>query len=260
MKRKDFLKIAGTSLLSVISFQGYEAQTISNGVTIQWLGHTSFLFTGDGIRVLVNPFAALGCTAGYRLPKVEADLVLLSSLLLDEGSATDLPGNPKVIYEAGDYQYQGIKFQGISIPHDRFGGRRFGTNIVWRWTMGGVRILHLGGAAATIGIEEKILMGSPDVALVPVGGGPKAYNPQEAIEAIAVLNPKIIIPTQYLTPAADPLQCDLVKVDDFLNLAPENATIQQLDGNQITISPQNLPAEGILIKVFNYQNLLITIE
>ncbi|TVQ46188.1 MAG: Zn-dependent hydrolase [Gloeocapsa sp. DLM2.Bin57] len=255
MERRKFLIYTAASLATIISWQGYQAQTPNNSVTIEWLGHMSFLFRGEGIRVLVNPFATLGCTAGYRLPRVEADLVLLSSFLLDEGSAEDLPGNPQVLYEPGDYQYQGIRFQGIGIPHDREGGRRFGTNVAWSWTMGGLRILHLGGAAAPLGIEERILMGSPDILLVPVGGGPKAYNPSEAIEAISVLNPRIIIPTQYLTPAADPLQCDLVNVDEFLNLA-NDSTIQRLNTNQITISTQNLPTEGSLIKVFNYQNLL----
>ncbi|ELR96824.1 MBL fold metallo-hydrolase [Gloeocapsa sp. PCC 73106] len=252
MKRKTFLSYAGASFLTLVSLP-LTAQT--QGLTIQWLGHTSFLFIGDGVRVLVNPFEALGCTAGYRLPKIEADLVLLSSLLLDEGAATDLPGNPQVIYEPGDYQYAGIKFQGVSIPHDREGGRRFGLNVVWRWTLGGINILHMGGAASVLGVEEKILMGTPDLALIPVGGGPKAYNPQEALDAIAVLNPKIVIPTQYLTPAADPLQCELVAVDQFIELAG-SMTVQRLDSDTTTLFPQNLPPEGTLIKVFDYQNLL----
>jgi len=255
MKRRIFLSYAGGSLLSLVAWNSYQAQTLPNTLTIQWLGHTSFLFTGNGLRVLANPFSNLGCTAGYRSPKVEADLVLLSSFLLDEGSATDLQGNPKVIYEPGDYEYQGIKFQGIGVPHDREGGRRFGTNVVWSWTMGGIKILNLGGAAAPLDIEQKILMGSPDVLLIPVGGGEKAYNPQEAMDAIAVLKPKIVIPTHYLTPAADSLQCDLVNVDEFLELG-QDFTIQRLNSNQMSISTQDLPGEGTIIKVFDYQNIL----
>ncbi len=258
MQRRKFLIYTGASLASLVSWQSYQAQT-TKSVTIQWLGHMSFLFTGEGIKVLVNPFATLGCTAGYRLPSVEADLVLLSSFLLDEGAAEKLPGNPKVVYEPGDYQYEGIRFRGIGTPHDREGGRRFGTNVTWSWTMGGLKILNLGGAAAPIGIEERILMGSPDVLLIPVGGGPKAYNPFEAMAALDVLQPKIIIPTQYLTPAADPLQCDLVKVDEFLKLAGEKWSIQRLDSNQLILSTSSLPTEGSMIIVFNYQNLITTV-
>lgn len=259
MKRRTFLSYTGASFLTFMSLpSSYQAQTLGNGLTVQWLGHTSFLIIGEGLRILVNPFATLGCTAGYRSPQVEADLVLLSSLLLDEGAATELPGDPLVIYEPGDYQFQGIKFQGIGIPHDREGGRRFGMNVVWRWSLGGINILHMGGAAAVLGVEEKILMGTPDLAMIPTGGGPKAYNPSEAMQAIAVLNPKIVIPTHYLTPAADPLQCDLVMVEQFLELAEgEDMTIQILNSNQIAISPQDLPPEGTLIKVLSYENLLV---
>ncbi|MGV2830515.1 MBL fold metallo-hydrolase [Myxosarcina sp. GI1(2024)] len=228
------------------------AQSSDQPLTIQYLGHTCFLFTGgNGLKVLVNPFRPIGCTAGYPLPQVEADVVLISSFLLDEGAVEEVAGNPRIITQSGDYQVGGIEFQGISTPHDREGGRRFGKNIAWRWNQGGITILHLGGAAAPITIEDKILMGSPDVVLIPVGGGAKAYNPQQAKEAIAALNPKLIIPTQYLTAAADPENCDLVAVEDFLTLTSE-MEVQRLDSNSISLKPSDLPEEGTLVRVLNY--------
>jgi len=50
----------------------------------QWLGHT-FLFT-DAREDPSKMFRTLGCTAKYRPPNVAADLVLISSQLLDEGA------------------------------------------------------------------------------------------------------------------------------------------------------------------------------
>jgi L-ascorbate metabolism protein UlaG (beta-lactamase superfamily) len=144
-----------------------------------------------------------------------------------------------------------VKFQGITMPHDREGGRRFGTNIAWRWTQGGIDILHLGGAAAPISTEEKILLSSPDILLLPVGGGAKAYNSQEAQQAIASLKPKVVIPTQYLTTAADPKDCDLESVDNFLNLL-QGMEVKKLDSDSITIKPQDLPSDRTLIRVLSY--------
>ena len=256
MKRRQLIRYLGSSFLTATaitttsSWQSWSAQTDSESLKIQWLGHTCFLFTGNGTKVLVNPFRPLGCTAGYSTPDIKADLVLISSFLLDEGAIEDLSGNPKILTQPGDYQVNNIKFQGISIPHDREGGRRFGNNIAWRWQQGGINILHLGGAAAPIGIEQKILMGSPDIVCVPVGGGPKAYNPEEAVKAIEVLKPKVIIPTQYLTSAADPSTCDLAPVDEFLALT-KDMDIRKLDSNAITIRPRDLPEEGTLIRVFD---------
>ncbi|GAB4236422.1 MAG: MBL fold metallo-hydrolase [Stanieria sp.] len=256
MKRRQLMRYGGATLLTgcgailASSWQGLTAQTTSEAVTIKFLGHTCFLFTGNGLRILVNPFRPLGCTAGYAVPKVEADLVLVSSFLLDEGAVENLPGNPRILTEPGDYQISGLKFQGISIPHDREGGRRFGNNIAWRWTQSGVNLLHLGGAAAPIGLEAKILMGKPDVLFVPVGGGEKAYSPQEAKEAVGVLKPKVVIPTQYLTAAADQKSCDLVAVDEFLSLTKELA-VSKLNTDSIAIKPTDLPPEGTVVRVLN---------
>ncbi len=254
MKRRQLIRYGGISLLTAIGLAGVKttlAQTSSNRVTITYLGHTCFLFSGNGLKVLVNPFRPLGCTANYPAPVAAADVVLISSFLLDEGAVEDVKGDPKIMTQPGDYEIKNIKFQGISTPHDREGGRRFGTNIAWSWNQGGVRILHLGGAAAPIGIEEKILMGSPDVLLIPVGGGAKAYNPQEAKKAMDVLKPRVVIPTQYLTNAADKEACDLVAVDEFLALAA-GMNIKKLNTNRIAIKPSDLPSEGTVIRVLSY--------
>lgn len=221
---------------------------------MQWLGHTCFLFAGNNQRILVNPFRTLGCTAKYRSPKLPSDVVLISSQLFDEGSVEGLPGNPKIIYEPGAYEYNGIKYQGIRTNHDRLGGRQFGTNTAWRWTQAGINILHLGGAAAPIELEQKILMGRPDVLLIPVGGGAKAYTPQEAKQAIQTLNPKLVIPTHYRTPAADtdPDSCDIVSLDEFLKLM-DGMTVLRTNSDTFTLTSADLPANGTAIKVFSYK-------
>jgi len=253
MKRRELIGYVGASLLTAMasSLISKKSQAQTAGVTIKYLGHTSFLFTGDGVQILVNPYQSLGCTAGYSLPNITPDLVLISSQLLDEGAYDLVPGNPQVLIEPGVYDVKGIQFQGITTPHDREGGRRFGKNTVWRWSQSGVKILHLGGAAAPIELEEQILMGSPDVAFIPVGGGPKAYNPQEALQAIQTLKPKVVIPTQYLTEAADKSTCFLVAVEEFLQLA-EGMSVKVLDTNTITIKPSDLPEEGTVIRVLSY--------
>ncbi|MBD2665513.1 hypothetical protein B6N60_05239 [Richelia sinica FACHB-800] len=254
MKRRQLIGYVGTGLVTavatnIVSYLPANAQ--SSGVSVQWLGHTCFLFTSGGTKILVNPFRTVGCTAKYRPPKVNADLVLISSQLLDEGAVDGLPGNPKLVYEPGVYEFKGIKLQGISIDHDRKGGKQFGKNIAWKWQQGGVNFLHLGGAAAPISIEQKILMGRPDVLLIPVGGSGKAYNAEEAKQAIAVLNPKLIIPTHYRTQAADPAACDIAPLDEFLNIM-SGTGIQRSNVDNVVLSPKNLP-EKATIQVLSYK-------
>ncbi|MCS6814981.1 MAG: MBL fold metallo-hydrolase [Cyanobacteria bacterium] len=222
-----------------------------NDLTIKWLGHTCFLFTSRGLRILVNPFQTIGCTAGYRPPRVQSDLVMVSSRLLDEGFLDMLPGTPRLLVDPGAYQFQGLPIQGISTAHDRIGGRRFGINVAWRWTQAGIAILHLGGIAAPITSEQRILMGRPDVLFLPVGGGPKAYSPSEALQAVNVLNPKLVIPTHFRTRAANAAACDIVPIEEFLALM-QGVRIRRAATDQITLRAANLPSQGMEIQLLTY--------
>ncbi|MFQ4138007.1 MBL fold metallo-hydrolase [Nodosilinea sp. PGN35] len=251
MKRRKLLGYAGAGLgasLGMGLLNSAQAQTA--GVTVRSLGHTAFLFTGGGRRILVNPFRRIGCTAGFPSPAQPADIVMISSRLFDEGYLNELPGEPRVLTDPGVYDFENLRIQGILTPHDRQGGRRFGNNTVWKWTQGGVTIVHMGGAAAPLGVEEQILLGRPDIMLVPVGGGPKAYTAAEAVQAVQVLRPKIVVPTHYLTTVAGE-SCELDPVDDFLALMPGTPVTRAGQG-ALTVRANDLPGEGMRIQVYQY--------
>lgn len=260
MRRRKAMQWIGWGTLSAIgaialSPQRYQAQTAPQ-LEITWLGHTAFLFSSEEFQILVNPFRPIGCTAGYPTPDVSADLVLISSQLFDEGGGVrDLPNQPRVLFEGGLYQFRGRDIQGVSMPHDREGGRRFGTNVAWVWEQAGLRILHLGGAAAPLEFEQRVLIGKPDIVIVPVGGGQKAYSPELAKGAIETLKPKLVIPSHYRTAAADSDNCDLVGIEDFKALLDPDA-IQQVNGNKITVSANSLP-EQMQVKILNSQQLIV---
>jgi L-ascorbate metabolism protein UlaG (beta-lactamase superfamily) len=252
MKRRELLGYAGAGIATALFTSLTESQTFAqaSGLTVQWLGHTCFLFTGGGLRVLVNPFRTLGCTAKYRAPKVAADLVMISSQLFDEGAVEGLPGNPKLIYEPGVYEFKGIKFQGVAIDHDRKGGKQFGINAAWSWSQAGVKITHLGAPAAPLSFEQKVLFGRPDLLLVPVGGGQKAYNAAEARLAIQALNPKLAIPTHFRTQAAD-ATCDIAPLDEFLNTM-QGTPVKRSNSDTISVGARNLP-ENTTIQLMSYR-------
>lgn len=259
MKRRQLVRYGGiglataitTSLIPRRAILAQDAQDSSSGVSIQYLGHTCFLFTGSGLKVLVNPYESVGCAAGYNLPDVRPDVVLTSSFLLDEGAIDSVSGNPRVITERGTHQFDNIRFQGFALPHDREGGRRFGKNIAWRWTQGGVDILHLGGAAAPLATEDKILLSGSDILLAPVGGGMKAYNPQEARKAVKVLNPRMVIPTHYRTDDSNKENCDLSSVDEFLSLV-QDLEVAQVGSDRFTVKKSYLNQDRTLVRVLNY--------
>jgi len=188
------------------------AASANTGVTITSYGHSALLIQGGGAKVLVNPFKAVACAAGLAEPKVSANVILASSLLLDEGAPV---ASGKFLSQPGSYRLAGLKIEGISAPHDRFGGRRFGQSTLWRWNQGGLSFAHLGGTAAKLSPEDRVLLGKPDVLILGVGGGAKVYDGAEAAAVVRELAPKRVIPVQYVS-GKTPAKCDQSSVEPFL--------------------------------------------
>ena len=184
----------------------------AGGVTITNYGHSSLLINGGGQSVLINPFRAVGCAKGLAEPRVTANVILASSELPDEGARI---ANGTFLSRPGSFRVGGLNLEGFSAPHDRIGGRRYGQSTLWRWQQGGLSFAHLGGTAAKLSGEDKVLLGRPDVLIIGVGGGSKIYNAEEAAAVVNQLNPKLVIPVQYVNGDA-PEGCDQEGVQPFL--------------------------------------------
>jgi L-ascorbate metabolism protein UlaG (beta-lactamase superfamily) len=186
---------------------------IAGGVTITSYGHSALLINGGGQSVLVNPFKAVGCAKGLREPRVNATVILASSELADEGARI---AGGTFLSKPGSYRVGGLKLEGFAAPHDRVGGRRFGQSTLWRWQQGGLSFAHLGGTAAQLSGEDKVLLGRPDVLIIGVGGGAKVYNAAEAAKVVKELNPRRVIPVQYVS-GPTPAGCDQSGIQPFLD-------------------------------------------
>lgn len=184
----------------------------NTGVTITSYGHSALLIQGGGATVLLNPFKAVGCAAGLAEPRVSANVILASSRLLDEGAPV---ASGRMLSSPGSYRVAGLKIEGIAAPHDRVGGRRFGQATLWRWRQGGLEFAHLGGTAAQLSPEDKVLLGKPDVLILGVGGGAKVYDGVEAAAVVRALAPRRVIPVQYVS-GKPPANCDQGSVEPFL--------------------------------------------
>jgi len=255
MRRRQILRLAQGGLISAFTAGIIAAAANSQNnstLKLQWLGHLSFLISGDGVSFLTHPFNPAGCTAKLPAPIAKSDYILTSSRLFDEGYLEDLPKDTRVFSEPGSYNIKGINLHGITMDHDRIGGRRFGRNVAWRWKQSGIFVLHLGGAAAPITPSQRILMGRPDVLILPIGGNAqsndavqaKVYAPEEAKAIVQELNPRIVIPTHYRTDKSSD-SCKLTSVDDFLALMPQDS-IQKLNGSILEISASNLPQTTVV--------------
>ena len=187
---------------------------LARNLVIKSLGHSSFLINSKEKSILINPFKAIGCASNLKEPKeVNADFILASSRLPDEGYN---PNDQLMFVEPGFYQFEDILLNGISVPHDRVGGRRFGMATVWSWEQNDLKIVHMGGAAGNIDISSQIILSRPDILFISIGGGIKSYDGQEASRIVKLLKPNVVIPVHFDRGKKINKECDFSNADLFI--------------------------------------------
>ncbi len=201
-------------LLFLILFLLIPSHVNAEELILKSFGHSQFLIKGNGKSILINPFKAVGCASQFRESlNIEKDLILASSRLADEGYN---PNNDLMFFEPGIYEYDNLIFSGISVPHDRLNGRRYGNATVWTWNQSNFKIVHMGGAAGDITFEDQIIINRPDILFISIGGGIKSYTGKEALNIVEILNPKIIVPVHFLNTKKNIDDCDFSNEDKFL--------------------------------------------
>ncbi len=233
-KRISLFASIGLALLSPVKAEVLE---------IKSFGHSSFLIEGGGYSVLLNPFKAVGCAEGLNEPNVTPDVVLASSELADEGYWKK---KGVLFVKPGSYLIGGLRLEGFAALHDRDGGRRFGYGTYWQWNQGGLNFAHLGGIVGPLNSQDMLYLGRPDILFLGVGGGAKVYNAKEASAVVEQLNPKIVIPAQYLSEKAlerNLKSCDQTGIKPFLDST--NNIKNQKVGKQFTV-PKNLPKKTVI--------------
>ena len=202
-------------ILLIILFSCFmPSYAFADNLVLKSLGHSSFLIKGKGKSILINPFKAVGCASNLEEPKgVKADFILASSRLADEGYN---PANKLIFVEPGIYKFDNILLNGVSIPHDRVGGRRFGMATVWSWEQNNLKIVHMGGAAGDMDINSQIILAAPDILFISIGGGIKSYDGEEASKIVRTLKPSIVVPVHFQRGKEKSENCDFSNADLFL--------------------------------------------
>jgi len=201
-----------------------------------------FLLEDDsGIRVVTDPFAE---GVGYRLPRVEAEVVLVSHDHFDHGNAAIVGGNPRVVREPGTRQVDGLSVEGFPTFHDPKGGAERGKNIIFRWRMKDITFLHLGdlGHALDEGLAGELK--GPDVLFVPVGGT-FTIDDAQAAEVVRTLAPRIAIPMHFRNSACN---FPILTEEPFLARFQQ---VERVGKNPVYLSREDLP-EPTLILVMDF--------
>jgi L-ascorbate metabolism protein UlaG (beta-lactamase superfamily) len=176
---------------------------------IRWLGHATFLLTGQENTVAIDPYGEFPKDRPIKfdyppLEGIEADVVLVTHEHMDHNAADVIGGNPEVIRAgAGTFDSRLGKVVGIASEHDQKAGTQRGPNTIFCFEIDGVRYCHFGDfGQAGLRPEQREAIGEVDVLFLPVGGGP-TIDGSQAARLVAELRPHVAIPMHYGTDAAD---------------------------------------------------------
>ena len=161
---------------------------MNNAVVLKWLGHSCFLVTCNGYRLVFDPFKP-GMVPGYNPPKAEADEILCSHGHDDHSYKEVITLKPSGIAP----QFKISKVEGF---HDDVGGAARGKNTIHILEANGLRIAHFGDIGCRLTQEQVKAVGRLDVAMIPVGGF-FTIDAALACEIAGELSPNVVIPMHY---------------------------------------------------------------
>jgi len=185
-------------------------------MNINWYGQSCFEISfsrrkDNHVSIVIDPFSE--SATGLKIPKLQADIVLVTHDHSDHNNIKAVANNPFIIEGPGEYDIKGVFIQGISGYHDNLQGTQRGSITIYTIETEGIRLCHLsdlGQKELTSDQLDKI--GDIDILMIPIGGV-YTIDAAEAIKIMAQIEPKIIIPMHYKIPK---LKIKLDDVDKFL--------------------------------------------
>lgn len=174
---------------------GHEVQQgTAREVRVDWLGNQAFLITSSiGTSILTNPYAS--GTGGRTLPApLKPDIILVSNERADANNIDAADNQPTVFRSSmgiGTNNANGLGIRGVATYRNPENESADGMNLIYSWSMDGMRFCFLGSPAGPLSPAQLSQLGTVDVLFVPVGGS-LAPSAREAV--LSQIRPRVVIP------------------------------------------------------------------
>ena len=202
---------------------------------ITWLGHSCFRLRGREAVVVTDPCAK---STGYNIGRPTADIVTVSHDHPGHNNVAAVAGTPRVVQGPGEFEIAGVLIVGIRTYHDGQKGQKLGKNTAYVVELDDVRVCHLGDLGHVPTPDQVEELSGVDILLMPVGGG-NTIGASAAAETVSLLEPKLVIPMHYQTPAA---KAQLEPLDRFLKEIGARTALEERQP-KLSVTSSTLPHE-----------------
>lgn len=218
---------------------------------IKFYAHASFRLEADGLVVVTDPYTPGPSHSGFDPIEEAADVVIMSSATDDfHSDPSHVRGEP-VVVNALELPPEGAEARGIPIRsfpayesktfdyRSEF-GRDPDTNAFYHFTLGGLRVLHMGDIGNPVARAHlDALRGQVDI-LLALTGEHTTIALDDLDDAIQAIGPRVVIPMHYFHPRG---VLKIEPVERFLDrLPPERIT--RVGGPELELTPGTLPSDA----------------
>lgn len=213
---------------------------------LTFYAHACFRLETPEVGVVTDPYTPGPSGSGFDPINEPADLVVMSSATdRFHSDPSHVRGSPVVVNALLDVPPEGTTVCGVpirafptseSLTFDF--GRDPDANAMYLFTVGGVRVLHMGDVGNAIAPEVlESLAGQVDV-LLALAGAHATIALDDLDRAIEAIAPRIVVPMHYWHPRG---VLRIEPVERFLERYPEGM-VRRVDATLLTLDPGHLPA------------------
>jgi L-ascorbate metabolism protein UlaG (beta-lactamase superfamily) len=212
---------------------------------ITWYGHSCFRLAERGMATVVcDPYDSE--TVGYEPLKLRADIVTSSHDAPGHNYLSAVKGYSHAITGPGEFEIGSVFITGVQMDGQGKKAEEKPRNTLYVFDYMGITVAHLGDMHSVPPQNEIEALGTVHIVLVPVGGG-SGLNAAKAAEIVSLLEPNIVIPMHFNTPA---LKVPLDRLDKFLK---EMGLHEAESLPSLKVTKTSLPEETKLV-VLDYQH------
>jgi L-ascorbate metabolism protein UlaG (beta-lactamase superfamily) len=217
---------------------------------ITWYGHSCFRLTERNYATVVtDPFDSK--SIGYDSLRLKSDIVTVSHDAPGHNYTDAVKGVSHVIDGPGEFEIGGVFITGVQSDSASSGRKKAKNgdssprNTIYVFDYDGITVAHLGDLNVTPTQSEIESLGTVNVVLIPVGGG-GGLNAAKAAEVISLIEPNLVIPMHYSTPAAK------LSLDSLNKFIKEMGLSKPEPQPSLKVSRSSLPNETHVV-VLDYQ-------